>query len=85
MLISYTPNTPIYEGDGSKYWDDKQKKKTVKRREMVMSIMIYDEMTDKVGWNKEKTTTTTTSNGDGKLPKAEEIELSFNKSFYSEQ
>ena len=43
---------------------------------MVMSIMIYDEMTDKVGWNNEKTTTTT-SNGDGKLPKAEEIELSF--------
>ena len=33
----------------------------------------------------EKTTTTkTTSNGDGKLPGAEEIELSFNKSFYAE-
>ena len=31
----------------------------------------------------EKTTTTkTSSNGDGKLPGAEEIELSFNKSFY---
>ena len=33
-----------------------------------MSIMIYDEMTDKVGWKLENNKTTTTSNGDGKLP-----------------
>ena len=42
---------------------------------MVMSIMIYDEMKDQVDWTGRKTTTTT--NGDGKLPEAaEEIELS---------
>ena len=50
---------------------------------MVMSIMIYDEMTDKVGWKRENNKTTTTSNGDGKLPGAEEIELSFNKTLYA--
>ena len=43
---------------------------------MVMSIMIYDEMTDKMCQRREKTTTTTTSDGDSKLPEAEEIELS---------
>ena len=41
---------------------------------MVMSIMIYDEMKDQVDRTGRKTTTTT--NGDGKLPEAEEIELS---------
>ena len=38
-----------------------------------MSIMIYDEMKDQVDRTGRKTTTTT--NGDGKLPEAEEIEL----------
>ena len=50
------------------------KRKNCKRREMVMSIMIYDEMKDQVDRTGRKTTTTT--NGDGKLPEAEEIELS---------
>ena len=70
MLISHINPRPssmkMKRGDGS--IEMTNKRKNCKRREMVMSIMIYDEMTDKVGWNRENNKTTTTSNGDGKLP-----------------
>ena len=51
MLISHInprpSSTRMKRGDGS--IEMTNKRKNCKRREMVMSIMIYDEMTDKVG------------------------------------
>ena len=50
MLISHInprPSKIMKRGDGS--IEMTNKRKNCKRREMVMSIMIYDEKTDKVG------------------------------------